>query len=227
MQLALVFLFVERHAVALGFFLCLALGFGSFVLLLRLHGKLACVDFVFRHRHFPAEAYAITLVEENLLVVVAVPVVAQKGGNFVLFERGVELFGMRDVIVVGDAAVLAYFLMVGISQQVGLVAVAEIRTVKGVVEVGCVLVGIIAAPVDVVDFHAQSEFLARIHGKERLEMVFAILSVAASVIREIGDGRQRVGEMKFARLGNEEVVRRSKEEVRRLRAVDIDTVDAG
>ena len=144
---------VVAFAVESGFLLCLAFT----LLLLCCDGKFLCLAFLLRHGHLAVEADAVAVCEEDVLVVVAVPVVREDGGNLVLHEVVFERFGVCDVFVVSDATVLRLFLMVGAEEEVCLVAVAEIAAPEGVVEVRRALVGVVSAGVEVVELESEAE----------------------------------------------------------------------
>ena len=110
---------------------------------------------------------------------------------------------MGDVVVVGDTAVLGLLLVVGGEQQMGLVVVAEITAVHGVVEERGALVVVVAAAVQIVELETETQPLAGIDGEEGLEVVLTVGAVAARLQREVGDGRVGVGEMVVAHIGDE------------------------
>ena len=64
--------------------------------------------------------------EEDMLVVVAVPVLFKHGGYLILTVIVIEKFGMRDVVIVGDSAIFRLFLVIGAHEKMGLVTMAEI-----------------------------------------------------------------------------------------------------
>ena len=99
---------------------------------------------------------------------------------------------MRDVVVVGDAAIFCRLMLVGRGQHVHLVAVATIRSEQCGTEVRLALVLVITATIVVVQVEAEAQLLVGIHGKFRVDVVFTILLVAAVVIAYVGIGRQRV-----------------------------------
>ncbi len=122
------------------------------------------------------------MVEEDVLVVVAVPVLRQGGGNLVFVEALVEALGMAYVVVVGKSAVLGNLLVIGRKQQMGLIAVAEIGAVELEREERSALIAVVTASVQVVEKHTDTEPFACIDGEESLQMVFAIGAVAARVV---------------------------------------------
>ena len=179
---------------------------GSFLFLLLLfllggvQGKLLGFLLLLGHRHLAIEAHAVAVGEKQALVVVAVPVLRQDGGYFVVgIALGIQL-GVGDVVVVGDAAVLRSLLVVVLKQQVQLVAVAQVGNVERGVEVGVVLVLEVATGVAIVQVEAQSGLLAGVGGKAGVNEVLAVGLVAAAAIAQVRDGRQRVGEMPFVGL---------------------------
>ena len=104
-------------------------------------------------------------------------------------------FGSVDIVVVLDATVLGIFEVVAVVHGVQDVALVAIGAVEDAVEVGRVLVFVVAAAVEVVQFEAHAQSLSRIGGKERGDAVFAVLFVAAGVVGKVGDGRFGVGEL--------------------------------
>ena len=81
----------------------------------------------------------------------------------------------------------------------------------------------IATAVGVVQVEANANALACIDCKFRLEMVFASLLVAAIVVTQIGDRRQRIGKVPLVGLSQNLVIRLRKDEWRSLRPIDEDT----
>ena len=112
-HLLFIFLLVELLVVFLGSALGGFLGFLGLVFLGRSHGKLLRLDFLFGHGHLAAEAKTVAVGIEDGQVVVAIPVLLQHGGNFVFAVFFPESFGVGDVIVVDDAAILSLFHVVG------------------------------------------------------------------------------------------------------------------
>ena len=187
LHLPVIVVLVKLQSFFFGFLPGIFLGFPGIVLLLRLHGEFLGLDFLFGHGHLAVEAYAVAVGEKQMLVVVAVPVLRKHRRYLALAVVVVETLGMGDEVVIGNTAVLSLFLMVGREEQVGLVTVAEVGAPGGVVEEGGTVVGIIAAPVKVVEFQSQTQALAGIHGKEGLEVVLTVGAVAAGVQAEVGD----------------------------------------
>ena len=204
-------------------FAFLALGF----FLLRGHSELLGFNLFVGHRNLAIESEVEAVGEEDVLVVVAVPVFLQHGRNLGTLETLVETLRMHDVFIVGDAAVLSDFLMICRHQQVGFIAVAEIAAVHRVVEVGGTLRVVVAASVDVVEVKAEAEPLSGIHAELRGEVVVAIRPVATLVVAQVRERRQGVGEMKIARLCEEIVVGLCEEEMAVGLSVDEYPVDAG
>ena len=198
--------FVKVLTVFLGLTLCFLLGFTLLLILLGLHRKLLGLDFFFRHLHFAVEAYAIALGEKYMLVVVAVPVLAQHRRNVRCCIVFGEQFGVGDIVVVGDTAVLRHFLVVGRHEQVCLIAVSHIRTIHGVVEMRRTLVGIVTTAIDIVEFEAHADALACVNTKFGSEMVFSRCPAARCVERDVGERRERIGKMELVYGGEEKIV---------------------
>ncbi len=180
---------------------------------LRSHGKLARGNLFGRHGHLVLEAHAIALGEEDVLVVVAVPVAREHGGYLRGVKRLVERLGMGDVVIIGDTTILGYLLMVGRHQQVRLIAVAQVRAIHGIVEMGGRLAVVIATTIEIIELKAHAQALARIHTKLRGEMVLTIGAVATVVVSEVGEGREGVGEMEIAHWRDEIIVGVGKQEL--------------
>ena len=84
------------------------------------------LDFLFGHGHLTIESHVIAVGEEEVLVVVAVPVRLEHGGNLVVaVALGVD-FGVGYVVVGLYAAILGCLLVMHLEEQVQLVAVAEV-----------------------------------------------------------------------------------------------------
>ena len=126
---------VEGAAFFLRFAACLLLLLVCLVLLHRLHCELACRNLLLRHLHLAAEAEVVAMGEEEVLVVVTVPVLLQDGRYLVGGEIVVEAVRMLDVFVVRDATVLRDLLTDGGEEDMGLITVADIRSVHRILEV--------------------------------------------------------------------------------------------
>ena len=107
-----------------GFSACPFLLKKSLVLLHRLNGKLACLYLLLTHLHLPVEAYVVSVGEEYVQVVVAVPVLLKHSRYLTCGIAVVETFRMGDVCVVCYTSVLRHFLMIGGEDQVSLIMVA-------------------------------------------------------------------------------------------------------
>ena len=114
-------------------FLCLALIF----LFLRGKGKLAGLDLFRSHWYLAVKAYAVALGEEDMLIVVTVPVLLQHRWNLRGGITLVERFGVRDVKIARDTTVLRHFLMKGIEEEMCLVTVTDVASIKSEFEMGC------------------------------------------------------------------------------------------
>ena len=165
--------------------------------------------------------------QEDVSVVVAVPVASEHGGNLVFPVGLVETLRMSDVVVVGDTTVFCHFLMIGLDEQMCLIAIAHITAPHGVVEVGRTLICLESASVDIVELESNTYAFAGINGKKSLEVILAIGAVAAVVIDKIGDGRQSIGEMELIGPSDEEVIRVSKHKITVRTPVGEYAVDAG
>ena len=195
----------------------------SLVRLLGLDGKLTCLYLFRRHWHIAVEAHTVAVVEEDMLVVISVPVLLQHRGNLVGRKRLVEHLRMGDIRVVGDTSILRHLLMVGGKEQVSLIALTEITSPHGVVEVGRVLRVVVATPVEVVKLETEAPSLARIDSEESPKVVLTIDAVSRRVVVQQGDRRQGGSKVEILGLHEEVVVRIHEEEVRLLPAVDEDT----
>ena len=75
-------------------------------LLCRSSGKLACLDFFFRHFHLPIETNVVTVREVEMDGVITVPVLGENSRYFLLAILIIETLRMGNVIIVGDTSVL-------------------------------------------------------------------------------------------------------------------------
>ena len=102
-----------------GFFLGIALG----VVFGRFHGKLLCLDFFLSHAYFALETETIAMREEDVLVIISVPVLFEHGRNFALCETLLEEVWMLDIVIVGDTSILRYLLVERGEEEVCLILV--------------------------------------------------------------------------------------------------------
>ena len=102
-----------------GFFLGIALG----VVFGRFHGKLLCLDFFLGHAYFALETETIAMREEDVLVIISVPVLFEHGRNFALCETLLEEVWMLDIVIVGDTSILRYLLVERGKEEVCLILV--------------------------------------------------------------------------------------------------------
>ena len=102
-----------------GFFLGIALG----VVFGRFHGKLLCLDFFLGHAYFALETETIAMREEDVLVIISVPVFFEHGRNFALCETLLEEVWMLDIVIVGDTSILRYLLVERGEEEVCLILV--------------------------------------------------------------------------------------------------------
>ena len=160
-------------------------------------------------------------------MVVTVPVLREYGGNFVLAVALLEGFGVGDIIVVSYTAVLRSFLMAGVEEEMEVVLVADIRAEHGSVEMGDSLIAEIASGVSIVEVEADVYAFAGIHGKDRIDMIFAVGLVAAVVVEHPGIGRECVHKEKLLRTFLHEAIRLGEDEGVALRTVDEDAAHAG
>ena len=166
--------------------------------------------------------------EEDVLVVVAIPVLLQHGRNFVGGETLGEELRMLDVVIIGDTSVLRHLLVIGAEEEVRLVAVAQIRSPHRIFEVRRALCIVVAATVFVVESESATQLLVGIHRKDCLEVILTIGSVTAAIQCDVGDRRVGVGEVEVTHRGNDVVVWLGEDEVAlRVASVDEDAVDAG
>ena len=128
-----------------------------FLFLLRGVCKGARLEFLLSEFHRAVEAHGIAVGEEEVEMVVAVPVALEHRGYLALGIRVAETLGVGDVVVVGDTAVLRHFLMVGGEHRVHLVAVTDMGEIERGTEVRRALVGVISAGVEVVELESEAE----------------------------------------------------------------------
>ena len=101
-------------------------GLPSFLILSGLLGKGTGLQLGFRHLHLPIETDVIAVGQIDVLVVVAVPVLSQDRGNLVLIQLVLERFGVGDIVVVGDTAVLRDLLVGCIEEEMQVILVASV-----------------------------------------------------------------------------------------------------
>ncbi len=218
--------FVKRLAVLLGLLPCLFLVSLGFVLPLRLYREFPRPYLVVGHLHLAVEPHVVAVAEENVEVVVAVPVPLQHCGYVAFAEIVLEYFRMRDIPVVGYSAVLGHLLVVCREQQVRIVPLPDVGAVHGIVEVGGALLLVVSPAIDVVELEADADFLSYVGAEKSLEMVFSVCLVTALVVRQVCYGRQGVGEQELVGRLYEVVVRLCEYELVGHGAVDEYTVDA-
>jgi len=135
---------------------------------------------------------------------------------------------VRDVVVVGETAVLCHLPMAGIEEEVHVVTVSKIRSEECTVEVRQILIAVVAARVSIVKVEADVDALSCIHGEFRVDVVFSVCLVAAVVILDIGLRRQRVHEEKrLWALFREAVWLGEDKIVGHIRTIDEDTAQTG
>ena len=191
----------------------LVLFLGSFL------GKLAGLDFLLRHLGIAVEADIVALAEEQVLRVVAVPVLAEHGGNLVLGECRLLALRVCDIQVVDDTSVLARLAVVERPKQVHLVAVANVRREEGRAEAGVVVIVVIAQGIMVVQVKAYAEALVDVDAKLGIDMVLAVLLVATRLIIDARIGRKGVNEQELVGLLDGKAVRLDEKELAGQRPV--------
>ena len=108
----------------------------------------------------------------------------------------------------------------------GFVAFAEVTAIERVVGVRRALRIVISAPVNVVEIRSETKPFIDIDTEFRREMVFAVQSVAAGVVSEVGDGRERIRKKEILRSFDEKVVGLCENELSVGLTVDENAVDA-
>ena len=138
--------------------------------------------------------------EEDVLGIVAVPVLRQHGGDFIL--RILFLLGlwMGDVVIVDDTAVLSGLSMIERTEEVHLVSVTSIIGVYRGTEMGCALIVIVAHSIVVVKVESQPHVFVDVDTKFRIDVVLTMLLVATVVVGNIRVWRQGVHKLKLVRL---------------------------
>ena len=211
----------------LGFLACFVFCLFCRIFLGRSHSEFLGLYFFFGHLHLAAEAHVVAMGEEDVLVVVAIPVLLQDGWNFVCGKAFGKQFRMLDVVIVGDTSVFRHLLVVRTEEDMRLVTVAQIGCPHGVFKVGSALGIVVTTSVFIVESESATQLLVGIYCKNSLEVVFTIGPVAATVQCDIGDRRVGVGEMEVAHGGNDIIVWFCEHKVAlRVTSVDEDTVDA-
>ena len=116
-----------------------------------------------------------------------------------------EVFWVGDVLIVVNTAVFCILHVVGIVDEVRVVAVVAVGSKHRAVEVRRSLPLIVAAPVEIVEFEAHAEFLAGVHAEEGGDAVFAVRLIAAAVVSEIGERRLCICKKILVRLFHEKI----------------------
>ena len=165
--------------------------------------------------------------KEEVLIVVAIPVFLQHSRDFRRAERLIESFRMGDIIVVSDAPILGYLLMIGREKQVCQIAIADVRGVHGVVKESGALVLIISPPIVIIKLKPRPNAFAGVNAEVGLETILPIGLVAAAIVAQIGNGRERIGKEKPLYRHKKKAVGLSENELRAIRrAMDKDPCDA-
>ena len=120
--------------------------------------------------------------EEDVLMVVAVPVLREYRGNLIFIIAVLEGLGVRDIIIVGDTTILSSFLMSRIEEYVQVIAVANIGAKQNTIKMRDTLITMVASGVSVIEVKAYIDPFTGIDGKLRIDMVFTICFVSAVVI---------------------------------------------
>ena len=142
-----------------------------------------------------------------------VPRLTEEDGHIGRSVFGRIGFGSVDIVVVLNTTVLGIFEVVTVVHGVQYVALVAVGAVEDAVEMGRVLVFVVAAAVEVVQFESHAQAFPRIGGKEGGDAVLAVLFVAAGVVGKVGDGRLGVGELQSLHAFQEEVVGAGEEEL--------------
>ena len=140
-------LLVKVASVAFGGSSCLLHLLLVGVLLLRLHSKLLSLDFFLGHTYLAAEANVVAMGKEDVLVLVAVPVLLEYGWYLACGKVVVKTLRVLDVFVVGYAAILRNLLVNCGVDEMGLIAIAYVGAVHQKLEVRRALVGIITSAI--------------------------------------------------------------------------------
>ena len=165
--------------------------------------------------------------QEEVEVIVAVPVAAEDSGNLILVVGGVVSLRVQNVFVAGDTAALGGFLVVCGEHGVHAVLVAQIRAIEGSTEVGCRLVGVVATCISIVQVEANTDTFAGIDGKLCLQVVLTVGLVTAVVVGNIGDGRQCVGVVQLVGGTVDKAVALDEGKLLGFRTVNVNTVQTG
>ena len=144
--------------------------------------------------HLAVEAQAVAVRQVEVEVVVAVGGLLQAGGDVLASAHVVHLLGAGDVAVVRDASVLVHLQEVVVVGGVHLVLVADVAGEDARVEVRRRLVGVVSAPVEVVDVEAHGQAFVDVDREVGLEAVLAVHFVAGLVVRQVGIGHVAVRE---------------------------------
>lgn len=125
--------------------------------------------------------------EEEILLVVAVPVVVQEHGYLVVGIVLTRLLRMEDVFVIGDAAALRILLVVVVVESVQLILVSEVGGIDGGIEVAHALVLEISTRIEILQVETKAETLIDIGGKTGIKEVFAVGLVTTCAVAQVGD----------------------------------------
>ena len=150
--------------------------------------------------HFAVEAEAVAVRQVEVEVVVARACPLQPGGDVLRAAHVFHLFGMHDVAVVDDAAVFVHLEEVVVIGGMQLVFLADIAGKHARVEVRGGLVGVVTAPVQIVNVKSHGQPLIDVDREIGLEAVFAIDFAARLVVGQVGEGDVAVGEEQVAGL---------------------------
>ena len=120
--------------------------------------------------------------EEHVVMVESIPVIVQECRYFVRSEVSFVTLWVCDVVRVGDSTVFCCFLVVGCKQQMSLIPVPHIRSVEREIEVGCALVLIIAASIQIVELEAHTNLLVYVDGKQGFHPVFTVVFVSTRIV---------------------------------------------
>ena len=94
-----------------------------------------------------------------------------------------------------------------------LIPFSQVTPPHSVVEVGGVLVTVVAASVKVVELEAEAPLLSCIDCEKSLEMVFSVGPVACRIISKDGNRRQCGSELEVGRLYDEHIIQIEKKEL--------------
>ena len=149
---------------------------------------------VFQLGHFAVEAKAVAVRQINIKIVITGTCTFQPGGDVLRTAHVFHFIGTGDVVVVGDTAVLVHFEEIVIVGGMHLVFLADIASKHACVEVRGGLVGIIAAPVKVVDVEADGQPLVDVDGEVGLEAILTVDFATRLIVGQVGERYVAVGE---------------------------------